>query len=293
MMKLITVALLLVLISCPVFSGQVDELLGLPGEPIALVTDVDGKSPVTTLRVTIAKETDRWAIHSDVPWLQVVPASGNGSQQLTVRVVPGALEPGQHSASLFLRAPSLPDAVTSLKVTYSLHSTRGVSVYGGNDQVLVINNPAAMPFEVQVRDALGNPLPAVSVSFETLVGVTRPAQLTVLTDSEGLARFRPTALQYGAVEISARAEIAGDAPAYFTAVATGWASTFAGDGLQAYGGDEGPAIQAHFNAPFGMAFLKGDLLVVDYFNHALRRINLQCAPRALIVSATTRLERKS
>jgi len=275
MMKLITVALLLVLISCPLFPGQVDEPLGLPRQPITLVTDVDGKSPVTTLRVTTAKETDRWAIHSDVPWLQVVPASGSGSQQLTVRVVPGALDPGQYSATLFLRAPSLSDAVTSVPVTYTLHSTRGVSVYGGNGQVLVINNPAGMPFEVQVRDALGNPLPGVSVSFETLVGVTRPAQLTVVTDSEGLAHFQPTPLQYGAVEISARSDITADAPAHFKAVATGWTSTLAGDGLQAYGGDEGLAIQAHLNAPFGMALRNSDLLVVDYFNHALRRIDLQ------------------
>jgi adhesin/invasin len=29
------------------------------------------------------------------------------------------------------------------------------------------------------------------------------------------------------------------------------------------------------NTPFGMALLDGDLLVVDYFNHALRRIDLQ------------------
>ena len=275
MMKLITVALLLVLISCEVFPGQIDEPLGLPREPITLVSDVDGKSAVTTFRVTTAKETDRWVIRSDVPWLQVAPARGSGSQQLTVRVVPGALEPGQHSAGLVLRAPGLADAVTSLKVTYTLYSTRGVSVNGGNDQVLVINNPAGMPFEVQVSDALGNPLADVPVSFETVVGVTRPAQLTVLTDSEGLARFRPTPQQYGAVEISARSDITEDAPAHFKAVVSGWTSTLAGDGLQAYGGDEGPAVQAHLNAPFGMALLKGDLLVMDYFNHALRRIDLQ------------------
>jgi len=275
MMKLITVALLLVSISCKVFSGQVDVSMGLPGEPVTLASEVDGKSAVTTIRVTTSKDTDRWIIRSAVPWLQVAPTRGIGSQQLTVRVVPGALEPGQYSASLFLRIPSLPDAVTSLKVTYTLHSTRGVSVYAGNHQVLVLNDPAKAPFEVQVKNPLGSPLPGVPVSFETLVGVTSPAELTVLTDSKGLARFQPTALQYGAVEISARADIAGDGPVYFKAVATGWTSTVAGDGLQAYGGDEGPAIQAHFNAPFGMALLNGDLLVVDYFNHALRRINLE------------------
>jgi cytochrome c peroxidase len=275
MMKLITVALLLVSISCKVFSGQVDVPIGLPAEPVTLASEVNGKSAVTTIRVTTTKETDRWVIHSTVPWLQVAPARGIGSQQLAVRVVPGALEPGQHSASLSLRAPSLTNAVTSVRVSYTLLSTPGVSVYAGDHQVLVINDPAKAPFEVQVKDPLGGPLPGVPVSFETLVGVTSPAQLTVLTDSRGLARFQPTALQYGAVEISARADIAGGAPAYFKAVATGWASTFAGDGLQAYGGDGGPAIQAHLNAPFGMALLNGDLLVVDYFNHALRRIDLE------------------
>ena len=274
-MKLITVALLLVSISCEVFPGQIVEPPGLPGEPVTLVSEVDGKFAVTTIRVTTTKDTDRWIIRSAVPWLQVAPAGGIGSQQLTVRVVPGALEPGQHSASLFLHIPTVPDAVTSLKVTYTLNSTRGVSVYAGNHQVLVINDPAKAPFEVQVKDPLGSPLPGVPVLFQTLVGVTNPAQLTVPTDSRGVARFQPTPLQYGAVEISARADIAGDASAYFKAVVTGWASTFAGDGLQAYGGDEGPAIQAHLNAPFGMALLKGDLLVVDYFNHALRRINLE------------------
>ena len=236
---------------------------------------MDGKSPVTTLRVTTASDTDRWAINNDVPWLRVAPASGRGSQQLTLSVLPDALQPGQHSATLSLRAPSVPDAVTSQKVNFTLHPARGVSVYRGNNQLLVINNPAGLPFEAEVRDARGNPLAGVPVSFETVVGVTRPAELTVLTDAEGRARFQPTPLQYGAVEISARSDIAEGAPAHFKAVASGWTSTLAGDGLQAYGGNEGPAIEAQLNAPFGMVLLNGDLLVVDYFNHALRRIDLQ------------------
>jgi cytochrome c peroxidase len=274
-MRLIATALLLFSFSCPIFAGQVGETFGLPEEPVTLVTDVDGKSPVATFRVTTAGEIDRWAIHADVPWLQVAPASGSGSQQLTLSVLPDALQPGQHSATLSLRAPSMPDAVTSQKVNYILHPARGVSVFRGNNQLLVISNPAAVPFEAEVRDALGNPLAGVAVSFETVVGATTPAKLTVLSDAEGRARFQPTPLQYGAVEISARADITEDAPAHFKTVVTGWTSVFAGDGLQAYGGDQGPASKAHLNAPFGMALLDGDLLVVDYFNHALRRIDLQ------------------
>jgi len=274
-MRLIATALLLFSFPCAVIAGQVAGAFGLPAEPLSLLSDVDGKSPVSTLRVTTASETDRWAIQVDAPWLRVTPASGSGSQQLTLSVLPNVLPPGQHSAALSLLAPGVPDAVTSLQVTYALHPARGVSVHSGNHQLLVINNPGDVPFEAEVRDALGNPLAGVPVSFETLVGVTRPAKLTVLTDTGGRARFQPTPLQYGAVEISARAEIAEDAPAHFKAVVTGWTAAFAGDGLQAYGGDDGPVVKAHLNAPFGMALLNGDLLVVDYFNHALRRIDLQ------------------
>jgi cytochrome c peroxidase len=274
-MRSIATALLLISLPCPGLAGQVNAPPGLPGEPIAFVADVDGKSPVTSLRVTTAKQTDRWVIHSDAAWLQVAPRSGYGSQQLTIGVTRGAVGPGQHRATLFLRAPNLPAAVESLAVTYNLHSARGVSVSSGNDQVLVINKRTEVPFEAVVRDASGNPLAGVPVAFETVVGVTTPAKSIVVSDAEGRARFKPTALQYGAVEISARADIADDAPAHFNAVASGWVSSFAGDGLQAYGGDGGSAARAHLNAPFGMELRNNDLLVVDYFNHALRRIDLR------------------
>jgi len=274
-MRLIATALLLISLSCLGLAGQADAPPGLPAEPITLVADVDGKSPVTTLRVTTANKTDRWVIHSDAPWLQVAPRSGAGSQQITIGVIPGDLDPGRHRANLFLRAANLPGAVNSLAVTYDLHSARGVSVSAGNHQLLVVNKRADVPFEAEIRDAQGNPLVGVPISFETVVGVTSPRKSIVLSDAEGRARFQPVPLQYGAVEISARSDIADGAPALFRAVASGWVSTLAGDGLQAYGGDEGPAGEAHFNAPFGMVLEDNNLLVVDYFNHALRRIDLQ------------------
>ena len=274
-MRFIATVLLLIPLCCPAFAAQAGAATGLPAEPITLVADVDSRSPVTTLRVTTAKQTDRWDIHSDAPWLQVAPRSGYGSQQITIGVVAGVLDPGQHRATLFFRAATLPDAVDSVAVSYDLHSARGVSVSGGNHQLLVINQPAATPFEAEVRDAHGNPLAGVPITFETVAGVTVPAKSTVLSDAQGRARFQPMPLQYGAVEISARADIADDAPAHFSAVASGWVSTLAGDGLQAYGGDEGPAGEAHLNAPFGMVLHDNNLLVVDYFNHALRRVDLQ------------------
>jgi len=238
-MRLITTAPLLISLCCSVFAGEIDVPPGLQLKPIVLIAEVDSKSPVTSLRVTTAKKTDRWVVRSDAPWLQVAPRSGQGSQQITIGVSPGFLNPGQHNASVFLRMDKLAyeaiaDETRSLAVTYNLHSVRGVSVSSGNHQQLVLNKRAEMPFEVEVKDAFGNPIAGVPVSFETVVGVTAPAKLTVLSDAGGLAQFQPTPLQYGAVEVSAHADIADDAAAHFKAVASGWVSTLAGDGLQAY-----------------------------------------------------------
>ena len=113
-MRLIAIASVVVLLAYALSPWQVSEAFELPEEPITLITDVDGKAPVTTLRVTTAGDTDRWTIHADVSWLQVTPTSGIGAQQLTISVVPGVLQPGQHSATLSLRAPGMPDAVIEL-----------------------------------------------------------------------------------------------------------------------------------------------------------------------------------
>ena len=273
-MKPIATALLLISLGGLVTITRAATSLGLPTQAIDFVTDLDGAPPHTTVQVSTLKDSDRWVVYSDAPWLQVSPSRGSGSRQLTLGVVPGALEPGQHRARLFFRAPGVPDANTALVVNYRLFPVRGVSVSKGNHQLLVIDQPAEAPFEAIVRDGHGNPLAGVPVYFETIAGVTEPAQAKVITDSGGRARFRPTPLQYGAVQVSARADIADDAPAHFSAVASGWISSFAGDGLQAYGGDGEAASLAHLNAPFGMVLLDDDLLVVDYFNHSLRRIDL-------------------
>lgn len=54
----------------------------------------------------------------------------------------------------------------------------------------------------------------------------------------------------------------------------GTIETYAGKEGYAYGGDGGPAKEAIFNVPYGMAFdLQGNLLIADTGNHRVRRIN--------------------
>jgi len=56
---------------------------------------------------------------------------------------------------------------------------------------------------------------------------------------------------------------------------TGIITTVAGTGDRAYGGDDGPALAATFNAPKELAIdREGNLLIVDTENHLIRRIDI-------------------
>ena len=64
---------------------------------------------------------------------------------------------------------------------------------------------------------------------------------------------------------------------------SGIITTVAGTGERAYGGDEGPARAASFNAPKELAIDRdGNLLIVDTENHAIRRIDLRTGTVATI-----------
>ena len=57
---------------------------------------------------------------------------------------------------------------------------------------------------------------------------------------------------------------------------TGIITTVAGTGVNAFSGDEGPAIAAQLNHPTGIAFdANGWLYIADQYNHRIRRVNLE------------------
>src|SRR5438552_1609034 len=67
---------------------------------------------------------------------------------------------------------------------------------------------------------------------------------------------------------------------------SGIVTTIAGTGERAYGGDDGPALAASFNAPKELAIdREGNLLIVDTENHAIRRVDLRTRTVATIAGS--------
>jgi sugar lactone lactonase YvrE len=56
--------------------------------------------------------------------------------------------------------------------------------------------------------------------------------------------------------------------------ATGIISTIAGNGIQGFSGDNGPATSAAIDSPTGLAVTSGSLYLADTHNHRIRRLNL-------------------
>ena len=60
---------------------------------------------------------------------------------------------------------------------------------------------------------------------------------------------------------------------------TGTIEAVAGTGAEGYSGDGGPALEATFNRPFGIAFdLYGNLYISDTFNNRIRKVKLTTTP---------------
>ena len=67
---------------------------------------------------------------------------------------------------------------------------------------------------------------------------------------------------------------------------TGIITTIAGTGKRGYGGDDGPALAAVFDAPKELAIDRGgNLLIVDTENHVIRRVDIRTRTVATIAGS--------
>ena len=191
--------------------------LELSETQFAFATDVDGAPEVRTLSLTTSPGPLRWFGNSKPRWLAVAPAVGNGSSTLVLRATPKGLAPGRYVGRVTFEVQG-GRSLQAVDVTYTVHAKRGASVYDGNAQVAVIDNELTKPLTVQVLDSEGKPKPGVKVDFETIAGSTEPPSFSVESDANGLARFQPKILQFGAIGITASTALEHDSPAHFSAV---------------------------------------------------------------------------
>jgi adhesin/invasin len=108
----------------------------------------------------------------------------------------------------------LPDVV--FQATGTVGPADTVVIVSGNAQSDTAGLPLAQPLVVEVRDSVGNPVPGITVNWNTFSGSISPP--TSSTDGAGQAQASWT-LGTNAVNQTATAAVAGLTPAVFTATA--------------------------------------------------------------------------
>jgi hypothetical protein len=153
-----------------------------------------------------------------------------------------------------------------------------IAVASGSGQSATIGTAFAAPLVVLVKDANGNPVSGVSVTF---TGTSLNfANATAATGSGGTASTTATPSATGTltatastIGVSTSAVFTLTGVASTTPAGSGMISTYAGNGTAGYSGDDGPALDAAFQYPYGVAVdSSGNLYIADKLNNAIRKV---------------------
>ncbi len=82
--------------------------LGFAATPNPLTFMVESRAPLPTKTLTITPQGDAsagWVLSTDVDWLTIEPASGEGEQAVDVSVNTQVLDAGQYTGTIFVRSP--------------------------------------------------------------------------------------------------------------------------------------------------------------------------------------------
>lgn len=141
-------------------------------------------------------------------------------------------------------------------------------------QTVVINQPLPEPLIVRVT-VDGAPATNTPVLFRYPRRSGKMVEQRTDTDVNGNAQAIITPDHFGHWPVTARLAEQPNGPRIeFRFNVTGWVSTIAGDGIQGFGGDGGPAIQCQMNAPFGIVQDDDDnIIFVDWYNNRIRKID--------------------
>jgi hypothetical protein len=120
----------------------------------------------------------------------------------------------------------------------------------------------------------GGPATSAHLNLPTGVGVDAGGDLLIADSANNRVR------------LVAAADCASGCPYGLASMTKGDIYTVAGDGTSGYTGDSGPATSAELSAPLGVAVdARGDLLIADYGNNAVRLVIESVASPSVSVSA--------
>jgi sugar lactone lactonase YvrE len=205
------------------------------GSPAPLNTAIAAPSAGSRTFTVNVQPTDNWTAASSAPWLTVSPASGTGSQTLTLTFTANAGDTGR-IATVTAAGQSFVIAQAAANGAYSPWGALGNSI---------------------IRTIAGTG----SASFS---GDNGPASSAQLFNPQGLTVDGSGNIYFADTRNNRVRRI--DAT-------TGIITTIAGTGAPSFSGDNGPAFAAALNNPLAVAIdPAGNLFIADYTNNRIRKV---------------------
>ena len=231
----------------------------------------------------------------DQSWLTALPNSGSldagEPEPLTVTANPAGLTAGPQSGQLSIAvsggAPTQVAVslnVTAAAVVWTIDTiagtgTRGFSGDGGAATAAQLSVPSGVAVDgagnLYIADSLNHRIRKVDAAglISTVAGSGTPG----FGGDSGPARQAQFALPSSvAADSLGNLYIADTFNHRIRRVdaATGIVDTVTGNGTSGFGGDDGPALQAQLDRPYGVALdSSGNLYIADSFNHRIRKVD--------------------
>jgi adhesin/invasin len=150
-------------------------------------------------------------------WLQGAIATG-GPDTLTLTATTAGLTVNTYTATVYLGAPKASGKTIHVTLDVTVGSPSTMVIDSGNAQTATVNTNVTVKPTVLIRDAYGNPVPSVGVTFAVTGGGGSVAPATpVSTDGSGRARVTNWTLGTGAGPNALQATASGVTAVNFTA----------------------------------------------------------------------------
>jgi len=225
-----------------------------------------------------------WSASTSASWITLTPTSGTAPATINVTINTASLQPGAYTANITISNPlasptqetiNVSLTVTAATVTISVApATLNFQIPQGapaQSQTLQIGGTAGTAWQATAAASTGGAWLSVSPGAGQI-----PASLTALINSVSLTR----GTYQGDITIQAPGATPSSSMISVTLTVTaasgqgGIITTVAGNGVNGFSGDGGPATSAEFNLPEGVAVdASGNLFIADFGNNRIREVS--------------------